>query len=80
MATSTTASVSASISNSRFDRTYAPTSSLLRWGKREILVRRDYRAHFYRVNRFIDCNPGVVAGYLEILFFRRWLVILSKAR
>ena len=57
MASSTT------VFDSRFGQTYAPASPSLRWGKREILVRRDCRTRFYRVNRFIDCRAGVEAGH-----------------
>lgn len=56
-----------------------PTPRLLRWGTREIAVCRDFRKRFYPVRPLIDCRPGVESGHLEVLFFRKWLVILSGA-
>ncbi|MEN3291446.1 MAG: hypothetical protein V7642_699 [Burkholderiales bacterium] len=64
----------------RFGLEFAPTSFLLRLGRREIFVSRDFRKRFYTVNPVIDCSTGVQPGHLEILLFRKWLVILSKAR
>lgn len=73
--------------NSRVSLGYAPTSfasvptSLtLRFGKRELFICRDFRKRYYHVNPLVECGAGVEAGYLEILLFRRWLLILSKAR
>jgi hypothetical protein len=28
----------------------------------------------------IECSTGIQVGHLEVLLFRKWLVILSKAR
>lgn len=64
----------------RFGFEYAPTSFLLRLGRREVFVCRDFRKRYYRINPVIDCSSGVEPGHLEMLLFRRWLVILSKAR
>lgn len=64
--------------HSRFE--YAPTSFLVRFGRREIFVCRDFRSRYYSVNPIIECGAGIEAGHLEILILRRWLVILSKAR
>lgn len=64
----------------RFGIEYAPMSFLLRLGRREIFVCRDFRKRYYRVNPVIDCSTGVEAGHLELLVFRKWLVILSKAQ
>ncbi|MDB5795431.1 MAG: hypothetical protein JWR25_1810 [Noviherbaspirillum sp.] len=64
----------------RFGMERMPTSFLLRLGRREIFVSRDFRKRFYRINPIIDCSTGVERGHLEILLFRKWLVILSKAR
>lgn len=58
----------------------APTSFLMRFGRREIFVCREFRKRYYRVNPVLDCSTGIEAGHLEFLLFRRWLVILSKAR
>ncbi|MBD8722658.1 hypothetical protein IFT43_04675 [Oxalobacteraceae sp. CFBP 13708] len=65
--------------NSSFGMEHAPTPFMVRIGRREILVTRDFRKRFYAVNPVIECDTGVEAGYVEILLFRRWLVILSKA-
>lgn len=64
----------------RFGLEYAPTSFLMRLGRREIFVCRDFRRRYYRVNPVIDCSTGIEPGHLELLLLRRWLVILSKAR
>ncbi len=64
---------------SRFGLEYAPTSFLLRMGRRELLVTRDFRKRFYAVNPIIECDTGVQAGHVEVLLMRRWLLILSKA-
>jgi len=64
----------------RFGIEYAPMSFLLRLGRREIFVCRDFRKRYYRVNPVIDCSTGIEPGHLELLVFRKWLVILSKAR
>lgn len=70
--------------NSTFTSSYGlestPTSFLIRLGVREIFVCRDMRKRFYTVNPIIDCATGIERGHVEILLFRRWLVILSKAR
>lgn len=58
----------------------APTSFLLRLGRRELFVCRDFRKRYYRVNPVLDCSTGIEPGHLEFLLFRRWLVILSRAR
>jgi hypothetical protein len=65
--------------NSSFGLEYAPTPFLLRFGRREILVTRDFRKRFYPVNPIIECDTGVEPGHVEVLLLRRWLLILSKA-
>jgi hypothetical protein len=65
---------------SRFGLEYAPTSFLMRFGRREVFVCRDFRKRYYTVNPVIECNTGIEPGHLELLILRRWLVILSKAR
>ncbi|MEN3295576.1 MAG: hypothetical protein V7642_4829 [Burkholderiales bacterium] len=64
----------------RFGLEFTPSSFLLSLGSREIFVSRDIRKRFYAVNPVVDFSPGVQPGHLEILLFRKWLVILSKAR
>lgn len=66
--------------NSSFGVQYAPTPFLLRLGRREILVTRDFRRRFYAVNPIIECDTGVEPGHVEVLLFGRWLLILSKAQ
>jgi hypothetical protein len=66
--------------DSRFGLEYAPMSFLVRFGKREMLVCRDFRKRFYAVNPIIECDTGVQPGHVEVLLFGRWLLILSKAR
>jgi hypothetical protein len=68
-----------SLAQGRFGLQYAPQSFLLRMGKREIFVCHDFRKRFYRVNPILDCSTGIERGHLEIVLFRKWLVILSKA-
>lgn len=65
--------------NSSFGVEYAATPFLARFGRREILVTRDFRKRFYPVNPIIECDTGVEPGHVEVLLFRRWLLILSKA-
>jgi hypothetical protein len=65
--------------NSSFGLEFAPTPFLMRIGRRELLITRDFRKRFYAVNPIIECDTGVEAGHLEILVFRRWLLVLSKA-
>ena len=64
---------------SRFGLEYAPSSFLVRMGKREILVCRDFRKRYDTVNPLIECGTGIEPGYVEVLLMRRWLLILSKA-
>ena len=64
----------------RFGMEYAPTSFLVRFGRREIFVCRDFRKRYYTVNPVLDCSTGIEPGHLELVVLRRWLVILSKAR
>ncbi|WP_019140459.1 hypothetical protein [Noviherbaspirillum massiliense] len=66
--------------DSQFGLQYAPDSFAIRLGNREIFICRDFRKRYYWVNPVIECSAGLQPGHLEILLFRRWLVILSKAR
>lgn len=59
---------------------YAPASVLIRLGRREISVGRDFRKRYYAVNPVLDCSTGCERGYIEIVLLRKWLIILSKAR
>jgi hypothetical protein len=64
----------------RFGLESTPLSFLIRLGRREIFVCRDFRNRYYHVNRIVECSVGVQRGHLEILLLRRWLIILSKGR
>ena len=64
---------------SRFGLEYAPSSFMVRMGRREMVVCRDFRKRFYAVNPLIECDTGVEAGHVEVLLMRRGLLILSKA-
>jgi hypothetical protein len=64
----------------RFGIDYAPTSFLLRLGRREVFISRDFRKRFYKISPVLDCSTGIVPGHLEIVLFRKWLIIFSKAR
>ncbi len=66
--------------NSAFGIEHAPAPFMLRLGRRELAVTRDFRKRFYAVNPVIECDTGVDAGHLEILLFKRWLMVLSKAK
>jgi hypothetical protein len=66
--------------DARFGMQFSPSSFTLRLGKREIFVCTDFRSRPYHVSPFIECSAGVQVGHLEILIFRKWLVILSKAK
>jgi len=57
-----------------------PSSFCLRFGRREIFVCRDSYVRRYRVNPVIECSAGLQPGHLEVLLFRRWLLVLSKSR
>lgn len=51
----------------------------LRFGRREISMGRDFKKRVYHTNPIVECHAGAKAGHLEILFFRTWLVVFSKA-
>lgn len=65
--------------NSSFGLEYVPVPFMVRIGRREVLITRDFRKRFYAVNPIIECDTGVEPGHLEILVCKRWLLILSKA-
>jgi transposase len=56
-----------------------PVSFRLKFGPREVGIRRDVRTRYYSVRPIMDCRVGMEAGHLEILLWRRWLITLSKA-
>lgn len=65
---------------SGFHLGYLATTMQLRVGRREISIGRNCRTLFYRANPILECSPGIAKGHLQILLFRRWLIVLSKAR
>ncbi|MQR01131.1 hypothetical protein [Glaciimonas soli] len=66
-------------SDSLYGMESTPTSILLRFGKRELFICRDYYKRLYKSNPLIECSAGVQPGHLQILLLRRWLVVMSKA-
>jgi hypothetical protein len=56
-----------------------PQTMALRLGRRELSVGRDMRRRYDDPHPVIACRPGVDKGHLEVLLFRRWCVVLSKA-
>lgn len=66
--------------NADYGLEFTPSSFLIRLGVREIFVCRDTRRRFYKTNPVIDFSTGLERGHVEMLLFRRWLVIFSKAR
>lgn len=63
-----------------FNPVQLATTIQLRIGRREISIGRDCRTRYYQANPIIECSPGIAPGHLQILFLRRWLIVLSKAR
>lgn len=61
-------------------REYTTMSFLIRLGRREIFICRDFRKRYYNVHSILDFSTGSEPGYLEVLFLRRWLIILSKGQ
>lgn len=64
----------------QFGRRNLPGTITVRFGSRELSIGPDFRNRYYSVSPMLDCRIGVNAGHLELLLFRKWLVILSKAR
>lgn len=51
----------------------------LRVGNREIRFGRDTYVRCYHAHPLVEFSAGETAGHLEVLFFRRWLLVLSRA-
>ena len=51
----------------------------MQFGKRALSIGRDCRKRYYQTGAVIVGRPGLDKGLLEMLLFRRWLVVLSKA-
>lgn len=56
-----------------------PQTMTIRLGRRELSIGRDLRHRYYEPHPVLACRPGVDKGHLEMLLFRRWLLVLSKA-
>jgi hypothetical protein len=52
----------------------------MRIGQRELFIGPDFRNRFSQVNPVFDCRAGIEAGYLEIVLFSKWLIVLSRAK
>lgn len=63
-----------------FGLEFAPRPFVLRLGRRELSMTRDFRKRFYPVNPLIECDAGLTPGHVEVLLFGRWLLVLSQAR
>jgi hypothetical protein len=50
-----------------------------RFGSRAISISKDFRKRFYHTHPILECHAGTEAGHLEILLFRSWLIVFSKA-
>ncbi len=72
--------VSLNSMNARFGAEYLPSSIVIRVGRREIFIGPDFRKRYTYTNPVFDCRAGVEQGYLELVLFSKWLVVLSKAR
>jgi len=57
-----------------------PKTLVMRVGRRELSIGRDTRQRYYQTNPLVAFRPGFDKGHLEVLLFRRWQVVLSKAR
>ena len=49
-------------------------------GRRELLVCRDFRNRYQPLNPLIDFRTGAQPGHLEVVFGKKWMVILRRAR
>jgi len=64
----------------RFGSEYVPSSFVMRFGRREMFVGRDFRKRYSLINPVLDCRTGSEAGYLELVVCSKWLVVLSQAK
>jgi len=69
-----------SMNAARFGAEYLPTAIVIRLGSREMFIGRDFRKRYAYLNPVLDCRAGVEQGYLELVLFSKWLIVLSKAR
>lgn len=64
----------------RFGSEYVPSSIVVRFGRREIFIGPDFRKRYSSVRPILDCRTGIEPGYVELVLFRKWLIVLSRAR
>lgn len=70
---------SINFTDTSFGLPHAPNSFVIRLGKREIILCRDFRRRYYPVHFLLDCCIGTKRGYSEWVLLRKWLIILSPA-
>jgi hypothetical protein len=56
-----------------------PFGFSLRFGSRQLSFSYDPYVRRYDVRPLLECTAGARPGHLDILFLRRWLLVLSKA-
>lgn len=56
-----------------------PFGFSLRFGSRQLSFSYDPYVRRYDVRPLVECTAGARPGHLDILFLRRWLLVLSKA-
>ncbi len=49
------------------------------FGRRQLTFSYDTKVRRYAVKPWFECTAGAARGHLEILMFRRWLLVFSKA-
>ena len=64
----------------RFGSEYVPSSFVMRFGQREIFVGPDFRKRYSSLSPVLDCRTGSEPGYVELVLFRKWLIVLSRAK
>ncbi|MDB5777455.1 MAG: hypothetical protein JWP38_3588 [Herbaspirillum sp.] len=56
-----------------------PFGFSIRFGSRQLSFCYDTYVRRYSVKPILECTAGAQPGHLQILMFRRWLLVLSKA-
>ncbi|MDR3480999.1 MAG: hypothetical protein P4L91_09825 [Burkholderiaceae bacterium] len=64
----------------RFGSEYVPSSFAMRFGRREIFIGPDFRKRYSALRPMLDCRTGSEPGYVELVLFSKWLIVLSRAR
>ena len=63
----------------RFGSEYVPSSFVMRFGQREVFIGPDFRKRYSSLSPMLDCRTGSEPGYVELVLFSKWLVVLSRA-